>query len=264
MIQSQIFNLFPELIHGFSLAARNGRSPGTGNMSLNKGPREEVLDNRKQFCLQLGIRPQSIVMADQVHSDRVFVVGRADEGKGALTLSSPLGEGDALCTREVDLPLSVLVADCAAVYLYDPCTKVIGLAHSGWRGTAMNISRNLIQTMNQEFGTQPADLYAWVSPCIGGNAFEVGPEVVEEFEVKLPESIRQPGWKTQSDKNTFLLNLRFLIQRQLEQAGLPLEQLEISPACTFQDDQYYSYRREGRPVGHMMGLLCRRPGPDRT
>jgi len=261
MIQSSLLLQFPELTHGFSTAAD---VPVGGNMSLNRGPREEVLANRRRFCERLGLDPQSLVMADQVHSARVFCIAGEDRGKGAQELISPLGCGDALCTGERDLPLSVLVADCAAVFLYDPVRPAIGVAHSGWRGTAEAVAPALIDTMRRRYDVRPADLRGWISPCIGPESFEVGSEVIDLFRRQQPRVTRQPGWwHTAGEKNgqRWLLDLKEVIRRQLHDSGVPEPQIDVSIDCTFRQERYFSYRRAGGNAGHMMAVLALKGAP---
>ena len=256
MIQSSLLGRFPELAHGLSVA--DGRHPGGGNMSLNSGPREEVLRHRLRFCEQLGVRAKDLIMADQVHGDTVLPVTPADRGKGAETLLSPLGEADALCTAEPGLPLTVLVADCPAVFCYDPERRAIGLAHSGWRSTAQGIVPRLVTTLSEQLGACPERLRVWISPSIGFCCFEVGPEVLEAFRRSRPElRWREDGFR-RTGQDRYRLDLKGLLLAQLLAQGVPKEQIEVSPECTCCEPKYFSYRRTGKGTGHMMGLLAMR------
>lgn len=258
MIQSSLLGQFPELAHGLSTA--DASRAGEGNMSLNSGPREAVLCNRSRFCDQLGVRAEDLLMADQVHGDRVLQVTRADRGKGAESLLSPLGEADALCTDEPGVPLTVLVADCPAVFCYDPERRAIGLAHSGWRSTAQGIAPRLIATLRERFGVRPQGLRAWISPAIGFCCFEVGPEVIEAFRRGGPELRPPEGWfrRAEPKKDRWMLDLKTLILGQLTGKGIPAAQIDLSPDCTCCQEEYFSYRRTGKGTGHMMGLLSMR------
>ncbi len=244
------------MAHGLSTS--DGARAGGGNMSLNSGPHEEVLGNRRRFCQRLGVQAEALLMADQVHGDRVLQVGRADRGKGAETLLSPLGRADALCTGEPGLPLTVLVADCPAVFCYDPERRVIGLAHSGWRSTAQGIVPRLIATLGERLGARPERLRVWIAPSIGMCCFEVGPEVIEAFRRMGPELPLPEGWfrRAERKKDRWMLDLKALLLAQLTAQGVPKEQVEMSPECTCCQEEYFSYRRTGKGGGHMMGLLA--------
>lgn len=256
LIQSSLLSQYPRVIHGFSRVVPDRK--GLGNMSLNTGREAEVLESRRRFCRALGADPRALTMADQIHSAQVLAVSAADRGKGAETLTSPLGKADALCTGESGLPLSVLVADCAAVFLYDPCRQVIGLAHSGWRGTLQGIVPRMVSLMQDRYGSQTDDLCAWVSPCIGPDAFEVGSEVVEQFKAVNPRWASSDDWRrpVPGDDSKWLLDLKGMIYGQLTGSGILEDRIEISRDCTYRSGRYFSYRRDGRGVGHMMALLA--------
>lgn len=258
MIQSPLLSRFPELVHGFS-TKENGL-PGDGNMSMSKGERNEVIGNRSRFCAGLGLSLESIVMADQIHSARVFPVTLKDRGKGAQTLSSPLGEGDALCTQSIGITLTVLVADCAAVFCYDAHCRALGLAHSGWRGTALSIVPQLIQTMNREYGTKTSNLHVWVSPAIGVCCFEVGSEVLDLFRQEQPHLANRGDWyrPIMEQPGKYHLDIKALIREQALTTGVPPQQIELAQDCTYCSNRYHSYRRIGRKTGHMMALLALR------
>ncbi len=258
MIQSSLLGRFSELTHGLSIA--DASRAGGGNMSLNSGPRREVLRNRRRFCEQLGVRAEDLIMVNQVHGDTVLQVTRAERGKGAETLMSPLGEADALCTDEPGVPLTVLVADCPAVFCYDPERRAIGLAHSGWRSTAQGIVPRLISILCERFEAQPQRLQVWISPAIGACCFEVGPEVIEAFRRSGPELSRREGWcrRAEPRKDRWMLDLKTLLLAQLTGQGIPPAQIDLSPDCTCCQEEYFSYRRTGKGTGHMMGLLSMR------
>ena len=256
ILQSELLNKFPELIHGFSMVDEN--EEGRANMSLKKGAADQVLASRARFCKALGLDPDSIVMADQVHSADVLLIDSTDRGKGANTLFSPLGKADALCTQERNLPLTVIVADCAAVYCYDPVHSTIGLAHSGWRGTAKQIVPRMISKMRKHFHSLPEDLYVWISPCIGPESFEVGSEVLEIFQKEFSKLNLDRQWYQSSPDNPsrWLLDLKSLLLDQLLGEGVFQDHIEVSPECTFTSEKFFSYRREGQKAGHMMAFLA--------
>ena len=243
LLQSSLLLQFPQLAHGFSRI--DPRFEGNGNMSLSTGEKDAVLQSRQRFCDRLSVSPDAIVMADQVHGDKVLVVDESDRGKGATQLLSPLGKADGLCSQTPGLPLTVIVADCAALFLYDPQQRAIGLAHSGWRGTARNMAHSLIRTMKENYSTDPSSLFAWVSPCIGPDSFEVGLDVLDDFRQRQPGLKKRNDWYRPNPENDgkWLLDLKGLLRDQLLDLGLPEDKIDISPDCTFSRREYFSYRQ---------------------
>ncbi|MBP7885120.1 polyphenol oxidase family protein [Patescibacteria group bacterium] len=76
---------------------------------------------------------------NQVHGDRVVIIDHYDPDH--------LPQADAMVTSLYGITLCVRVADCGNLYAYDPVAQLIGVAHSGWRGTQQNILGKMIDTM---------------------------------------------------------------------------------------------------------------------
>jgi YfiH family protein len=183
-----------------------------------------------------GFDVNRLAWVNQVHGDTVWYASRG----GAL------GDGDALYTDIPGVTLSVRVADCAAVLLVDHDAGIVAAAHAGWRGARLNIVSKTISLMQQK-GGEPARMKAYVSPCISKSAFEVGEEVAVEFPEKYV--LREDGKKPHVDLKAFLLD-------QLQNCGLQRDAIEVDGRCTVGDaTDLYSYRREGKVSGRMIGFI---------
>ncbi|MEM8600178.1 MAG: peptidoglycan editing factor PgeF [Bacteroidota bacterium] len=183
-----------------------------------------------------------LVLAGQVHGAEVETVAAAGIYR----------ERDALVTDQPGLLLAIQVADCAPVLLADPEARVVGAAHSGWRGTVANIAARTVAAM-QALGAEPSRMRAYVGPCISQAHFEVGPEVAAQFEERFVV-IPSPGAKPHVD-------LKGVLRAQLLGAGLAEAHLDIDPGCTVADnDRFFSYRAEKGQTGRMLGVVGLREG----
>ena len=168
----------------------------------------------------LGLDRLAFVTAQQVHGN----------GVAALADGDPLPEGpiagmDAIVTDRPDVCLGIYVADCCAVYLVDPVRRVVGLAHSGRKGTQENITAAALGTMQARFGTRPEEVVAQLSPCIRPPWYEI------DFAAEIAAQCRALGVGRVADGG----------------------------ACTAADpDRDYSYRREKGRTGRMLALLALR------
>ena len=243
------------LTHAFS-TRHGGVSTGECS-SLNLGltrndPRENVLENFRRFGKALGVSVEDMVFTNQVHGKRVLKAGIQDKGKGPVRKSDLL-EVDGLITTERGVALVTFYADCVPVFLFDPVKKVIGLSHSGWRGTVTEIAGETVNRMSAEYGCCPVDLEAVIGPSIGKCCFEVGREVYEEFLRMLPwsqEFLEQTG----ADK--WHIHLQGIIARSLENAGMKADRIGISGLCTkCNTHRFFSYRGEKGKTGSMAALL---------
>ena len=154
---------------------------------------------------------------------------------------------DAAITRKKGIALAVMTADCLPVLLASKNGTEIAAIHGGWRPLAANIISNTVKKMQ----TAPKSLYAWLGPCIGASAFEIGQEVWESF-VRQDRIFAQAF--TESDiKGKYLANLQLIAQLQLQQLGVV--NVSVLPHCTFSmPEQYYSYRRESK-TGRMATVI---------
>jgi YfiH family protein len=189
--------------------------------------------NRAKFVSRIGLDAQHLAIVRQVHGTQVIYA----------TQSGILGEADGLVTDVDGLSIGILVADCAAVLICDPINRVVGAFHAGWRGAAGGIVVNGITKM-RELGA--SDFYVWMSPCIGLNAFEVGDEVADQFPAEFVHT--QGFQKPHVDLKSFLI-------QQLQDIGVHRDRIFSDSRCTFEDSNLFSFRRQGKESGRMMGVI---------
>ncbi|HET8747386.1 MAG TPA: peptidoglycan editing factor PgeF [Ramlibacter sp.] len=163
-----------------------------------------VQENRRRFAATLQARP---VFLKQVHGQGVV---RLDAATPDMT------EADACWTTERGLACTMMVADCLPVLLADTQGRVVGAAHCGWRGLAGGVLEALWTQMAGTAGA-PQEMLAWLGPCIGPEAFEVGPEVRAAFVAHDPSAadLFRPHGETK-----FLADLPGLARRRLTALGM--------------------------------------------
>lgn len=131
-----------------------------------------VSRNRAIFREGIGARPVFLAQVHRAHTAR-------------LTADTPDGtEADGCLTTEVGLACTIMVADCMPLLFTTGDGCAVAAAHAGWRGLAGEGGRGVIESVCnalQHHG-RLADVLAWLGPCIGPDAFEVGPEVKAAFE----------------------------------------------------------------------------------
>ena len=142
--------------------------------------------------------------------------------------------------------LSVSIADCAPVFLFDAMKKIVACVHAGWRGTEQRILQKTIRTMLQEFGSKPGDVSAFIGPSAGQCCYEVGEDVAQRFDAEFVS--RRNG--------KFYLDIKKANEEQLRNAGVPGTNIEVHENCTIcRTELYHSYRRDGDKSGRMMAII---------
>jgi hypothetical protein len=144
--------------------------------------------------------------------------------------------------------VGALTADCVPVLLADRDGRVAAAVHSGWRGTAAGIVPATVETLGRA-GVEPGSLVAAIGPCIELVAFEVGPEVAEQFDAAVVDRER---WRRPH------VDLVAAVRAQLLVAGLAPRAIERVGGCTHaHPDRWFSYRRDGAalsPAGACRGV----------
>lgn len=244
-----------EIVHAFS-SREGGVSTGYfSSMNLGiktKDSRENILENYRLFTEAIGVDMNNVVIGNLNHGNNVRVATKEDAGKGLLRPFSYV-DVDALVTNEPNLVLTITCADCVPVFLYDPVKKAVGIAHSGWKGTALEIAGKTVEKMVSEYGCNPADIIAGIGPCIGMCCYEVSQDVYEEF---LEFDYLDDAWYFEKEDGKYDLDLSRIIFGTLAYAGILPEHISISGLCTCcNNDILFSHRAQKGKRGTMAGMI---------
>lgn len=221
------------LRHGF-FTRRGGASSGVFE-GLNCGTgssdqAEIVAINRARVADAMGVRDDQLVTVHQVHSpDVVEVVGPFEGDKP---------KADAMVSRTPGVALGILTADCQPVLCADPEAGVIGAAHAGWRGARDGVLEATVQAM-VDLGARREAIRAVIGPAISQRAYEVGPELLEDF---LAEDQGNARFFANGEGDRYHFDLPGFGLAKLRDAGVA--HAEWTRHCTYSDpDRFYSYRR---------------------
>lgn len=181
----------------------------------------------------------NIQWLEQVHGCDVVTVSHVEH--------SPL-KADASITREKNIALAIMTADCLPILLTNTQGTEVAAIHGGWRPLAANILTKTIEKMQ----SNTSELVAWLGPCIGLNAFEVGSEVKNIF---CEQNVDFERAFEKQINGKYLANLHVIAKQQLYSLGI--ENISELDECTFHESaKYYSYRKI--PItGRMASIICR-------
>lgn len=263
-LQSGLLNSIPGVAHGLT-----HRVPGLGKADGNVGygsPRDKVdaWAMRQAWCRGIDVDPHRIVTMGQVHGRDVIRVRGEHAGQGATPHSTHAGFADALITDTPDIVLMTLHADCLPILLVDPERPAIAAVHAGWRGTVLDVAGAAIQAMRDAFGSDPAEIRAYLGPGIGGCCNEVGGEVIAAWREQAHDfgplaelAVTHSGPKDHFDgsrANTLLL----------QRAGTAPDHIEVSEICTkCSKDSWFSHRGHGPGAGREGALIALTSSSDR-
>ena len=240
-IKPQIFEPFARVIAAQStrLGGVSEAPFGSLNLSFRVGDAEaNVLENRKRFFGSLGVAISEVAASKQIHEDKVLYALEPGEYEGF----------DAMVTDQKNVFLSVSIADCTPILIYDAANEVVAAVHAGWRGTVEGIVYKTLETIQDYFGTSPEDCYAFIGTCIDACSYEVDADVADNF----PDFLKS----FDEGKNKFLVDLKNANRDQLLEFGIPEMQIEISAFSTYlHNDRFFSHRKEQGNTGRMMAFI---------
>ena len=221
------------IVHGFStrLGGVSEGYLGSMNLSFSRGDNpENVMENYRRISKAIGFSVESIVTSDQTHTTNVRRVGKEDCGCGVL-IPRTFHDIDGLITNEPGVTLATFYADCVPLYFYDPTHKAIGLSHSGWRGTVGKIGKKTVERMQEEYGSNPADIRAAIGPSICQDCYEVSADVIEEFRKAFPKEY-WPELYYAKENGKYQLNLWRANELIFREAGILPEHTAVTDLCT--------------------------------
>lgn len=259
--------VWEELEDGLT-AGFSGRDGGKGeapydclNLALHVGDRpEDVMANRKLVAEALGFTLEDWTCGEQVHDNRIAVIGERDRGKGSLDRQSAVQDTDGLLTNVPGVLLTSFYADCVPLYFWDPVQKAAGLAHAGWKGTVAEIARQMVDRMVSEYGSRPEDIRTAIGPSIGPCCYEVDDRVMARVrDLGLSASGNSHGsgvLYTDKGNGKYMLNLKEINRHIMIKAGILADHIECTSWCTScRNDLFFSYRKDGGTTGRMASWI---------
>ena len=225
------------------------------NLSFSRGDDPaNVRENYRRFCEAAGFEVENIVTSDQAHTTKVRYVTKADCGSG-VTRDRDFHDIDGMITDEPGVVLATFYADCVPLFLVDPVKKAIGLSHSGWRGTVAKIGEVTVRRMQEEFGSDPSEIYGAVGPSICQDCYEVSEDVIEQFRAAFPQDKWDALFYGKPD-GKYQLDLWEANHQIMLGAGLKEEHISMPNLCTCCNPEFlFSHRASHGRRGNLGAFL---------
>ena len=244
------FDIFSNAVTQAVFTRRGGVSPAPWH-SLNLGGSvgddpAHVAANRIRVFQAMGCKPESIHDVWLVHGTDIVY---ADAPR---PLDQPSAKADIIFTDNPEVSLFMRFGDCVPILFHDPKKKVIGIAHAGWMGTLRGVVGAAVEGMRSHYGSNPKDIVAGIGPSIGVDHYEVGAEVVAQFQEKFGAEADQ---MLQTRNGSAYLDLWASNSIQLQKAGV--DQIQVSGVCTACHlDDWFSHRAEKGKTGRFGALMA--------
>lgn len=194
--------------------------------------------SREELKKDFGFEEKTMIAGKQTHSSHVVCVDSSEK--------LYFEDTDGFFTQQKDFVLFTKYADCMPVFFLDPVQEVIGVVHSGWKGSFQEIAAEAIELACQHYGSKKTDIRAMFGVGISKNNYEVGKEFRDQFSTKFSLE-RVSKVFEEKDGKLFFDNQEFIRQTLLEKGLLP-EHIVGNALCSFQGN-FHSYRRDKENSG---------------
>lgn len=209
---------------------------------------ETALKNRERLASDIEIPLSDFTLAKQIHSGTVTIVTEGMRGCGAADLNTAVEATDAMVSAVPRLCLTVLMADCVPLLLFDSQKRVVAAVHAGWQGTVKLIARNTVEILKQEFSCDPVNLLVGIGPSIGPCHYQIGPEVISQVKVMYGDTDSYISRESSDGKGYF--DLWEANKQQIMEAGIPSQNIEVARICTFCNaHMFFSARHQKGSTG---------------
>lgn len=231
------------------MTTRIGGVSATPFDSLNLGyatvdDRGAVEKNERLVAAAMGVDTSALRWAYQVHGVDVH---HAE----ALPENDPLGattiQGDAIVSHTPGLVCGIKVADCMPVLFAANDGSAVGAAHAGWRG----LSGGVLECAVAQMRCKAEDIVAWLGPCIGPNAFEVGEDVRQAFVEN--DAAAEKFFAPRAVQGKFLCDMFGLALLRLNAIGVT--QIAVSGRCTVTEPEFFYSHRRDKVTGRMAAFV---------
>lgn len=206
-----------------------------GSMNVGIGSKDvpaNVIENRRRATMHFGLGHEALATVHQVHSPTVVVVN------DVLPIDQR-PEADGMVTRQKNVVLGILTADCVPILFYDEAHGVIGAAHAGWKGAFTGVIHNTINAM-EGLGAVRTNIHALTGPAINQESYEVG----EEFLARLVEEREDnAAFFVESGRAShYLFDLKGYVKSKLRREQIASITVHGDDTCAL-ENTYFSYRR---------------------
>ena len=259
VIGFETYRNYTWLTHGFS-TRYGGVSDGiykSMNLSFSQGDDERrVLKNHGIMAKTMGVELADMVYSHQTHTTNVLRVTKEHAGMG-FTVTRNFHDVDGFVTDVPGLMLVTAYADCVPLYFADTRLHVIGLSHSGWRGTVNNMAQATVDKMSYEFGSRPCDIAAFIGPSICASCYEVGDDVARNFRDRYgAESEKILTKKEAASEDKYYLNLHAANRINMLNAGISPQNIHVTDICTCCNPELlFSHRASKGKRGGLCGYM---------
>ena len=218
------------------------------NCSYSSGDNKNLVKKNIELAISsLGLKNKRLKFLNQTHSSNIDIITEKNIDK--------IVHADGSITKDKNIALAILTADCAPIILFNKKNTIICNVHSGWKGCLNNIIKKTINLITKE-NIFLDELVAIVGPCMEKQNFEVSADLKNLF---INSSKKYDNFFSNSIKsNKYLFDMRGLINFQIQESGV--KNIHNIKKDTYSNNQLffshrYSVHNGCNPTGRMINII---------
>ncbi len=230
-INSKYFQ-FKDIKYGFFTRKGGYSKKPYDTLNCSTKYKDKILNVKKNIrksLIEVKLKKKKLIIGKQFHSNRAIIIKKS--------ILNNL-KADAFITKNKNLAIGILTADCAPIFFYDNQKKIIGAAHAGWKGALKNICQTTIKSM-RILGSKNKDINVIIGPCINYKNYEVDNQFFDKF---IKSDISYQEFFKKKNNNKYYFKLGPLLRYQLQK--LKVKKIILINEDTFSNkSKFYSHRR---------------------
>ncbi len=216
------------------------------NCSKSSGDNNELVTaNIKIAKKKLGLENCELKLIKQIHSNKVKIIDRNNLNEKIIA--------DGSITKNKNIALAIMTADCAPVFIFDINCSFICCLHIGWKGCLTNIVKTAVDKIARITSQK---LIAIVGPCLSKENFEVEKKFKKVF---IYHNLHYENFfLIKSNQQKPLFDMRGLINYQLKSCSV--DKISNIGIDTYSNEHlFFSHRRSSHhctlPTGRLINMI---------
>lgn len=234
-------NHFPDNIHCLTTAKTIFDGVGIDgysnfNLATHSGDNLDSVNHNRQLLQKIYKLPSEPKWLNQIHSNTCLLAQNIHNTPNA----------DASWTDKPKTVCVVLTADCLPIFISNQSGTKVGMIHAGYQGLLNGVIENFIKTS----AINPTKMLVFMGTGIGQDALSLDQKMYQQFINKDKQ------YQTCFVKKETLYHLNMTQLANLIFNKNKIYAIQNNNGCTYnQQDDYFSYRRQGAKSGRMASLI---------
>jgi len=216
------------------------------NCSKSSGDNKKLVTKNINIAKKkLGLENCKLKLIRQIHSNKVEIIDQNNLNEKIIA--------DGSITKNKNIALAIMTADCAPIFIFDPDCSFICCLHIGWKGCLTNIVKTAVKIISKITSQK---LIAIVGPCLSKENFEVEQKFKNAF---ISQDLHYENFfsiKPKQQKPHF--DMRGLINFQLKSCSV--NKISNVAIDTYSNENlFFSHRRSSHlgtlPTGRLINII---------